>query len=188
MIEIPAYVNGRLEPVEKLEAHELGLRHLAVSVFILNGNRLLLQQRALGKYHTPGLWANTCCTHPKWNEDMLACAVRRLEEEVGLTDIPLRSRDQLEYRADVGNGLIEHELVTVFVGHANSDQLMPTPNPDEVKALRWVDLEDLRREVEETPEQFTPWLRIYMRDHFSQIFGGLRSASLSLAPQSRSVG
>ncbi|MEO1548970.1 MAG: isopentenyl-diphosphate Delta-isomerase [Pseudomonadota bacterium] len=188
MIEIPAYVNGRLKPVEKLEAHELGLRHLAVSVFILNGARLLLQQRAMGKYHTPGLWANTCCTHPQWNEDMADCAARRLEEEVGLTGIPLRSRDQLEYRADVGNGLVEHELVTVFVGHAGPDKLSPKPNPDEVMALRWVDLDELRQEVEKTPEQFTPWLRIYLRDHYAQIFGDVRSASLALAPQISSVG
>ena len=74
---IPAWVEGVLQPVEKLEAHRKGLRHLAISVFVTRGNKVLLQQRALSKYHTPGLWANTCCTHPYWGEDAPTCAARR---------------------------------------------------------------------------------------------------------------
>ncbi|MEM9778369.1 MAG: NUDIX domain-containing protein, partial [Pseudomonadota bacterium] len=79
---IPAWVEGELTPVGKLEAHERGLRHPAVSVFVMDGDRILLQQRALSKYHTPGLWANTCCTHPHWGEDPADCANRRLTEEL----------------------------------------------------------------------------------------------------------
>jgi isopentenyl-diphosphate delta-isomerase len=83
-IEIPAWVDGKLTPVEKLEAHVKGLRHKAISVFVMRGDQVLLQRRALGKYHTPGLWANTCCTHPFWGEDSETCALRRLDEELGI--------------------------------------------------------------------------------------------------------
>ena len=86
-LRIPAWVNGTLTPVDKLEVHQRGLRHTAVSVFVLHGDAILLQRRALGKYHTPGLWANTCCTHPHWDENAKTCAVRRLEEELGITDL-----------------------------------------------------------------------------------------------------
>ena len=83
-IFIPAWIDGQLQPVDKIEAHERGLRHKAVSVFVMHGGALLLQRRALGKYHTPGLWANTCCTHPHWGEATVDCAVRRLREELGI--------------------------------------------------------------------------------------------------------
>ena len=82
--KIPAWVDGTLTPVDKLDVHKLGLRHKAVSVFVLRGDALLIQQRAMGKYHTPGLWANTCCTHPGWEETSLLCATRRLNEELGI--------------------------------------------------------------------------------------------------------
>jgi isopentenyl-diphosphate delta-isomerase len=92
---IPAWVEGTLTPVEKLEVHKKGLRHKAVSVFVMRGDRILLQQRALSKYHTPGLWANACCTHPHWDEQPLTCAQRRLEEELGITGrIPRRGRQR----------------------------------------------------------------------------------------------
>ena len=84
---IPAWVDGRRVPVGKLEVHQRGLRHKAVSVFVLDGTRVLIQKRAAGKYHTPGLWANTCCTHPLWEEDAAFCAVRRLREELGITGL-----------------------------------------------------------------------------------------------------
>ena len=83
---IPAWVNGELTPVEKLEAHVKGIRHKAISVFLMRGDKVLLQRRAMGKYHTPGLWANTCCTHPHWGEAALDCATRRLGQELGLDD------------------------------------------------------------------------------------------------------
>lgn len=114
-IQIPAWIDGTLTPVEKLEVHQRGLRHKAVSVFVLCGEELLLQRRALSKYHTPGLWANTCCTHPEWDETAEVCAERRLNEELGITGLRCEFRDQIEYRADVGAGLIEHEVVDVFI-------------------------------------------------------------------------
>jgi len=169
-IMIPAWVDGTLTPVEKLDAHLRGLRHKAVSVFVMAGDAMLIQRRALGKYHTPGLWANTCCTHPEWDEQDAACVTRRLEEELGITGVQATHRGQVEYRADVGGGLIEHELVEVFVVEASRD-LPLALNPDEVMDGRWVTLHDLRAEIAETPEIFTPWLRIYMAQHSALIFG-----------------
>lgn len=169
---IPAWVDGRLQPLGKLEVHQRGLRHKAVSVFVLDGPRVLIQQRAAGKYHTPGLWANTCCTHPRWEEDPATCAIRRLREELGITGLYPAFAGRVEYRADVGSGLIEHELVDIFVAEAAPD-LRIEPNPSEVQAVRWVDLYDLSAEVLRTPDQFTPWLRIYLTEHMDRIFGAL---------------
>ncbi len=169
-IMIPAWVDGALTPVEKLEAHQRGLRHKAVSVFVIRGTEVLMQQRAMGKYHTPGLWANTCCTHPDWDEAPSVCAVRRLNEELGITGLPLEHRHLLEYRADVGNGLIEHEVVDVYLGRVRG-ALTIEPNPDEVMAWEWVDFHDLQAMVKRHPERFTPWLRIYLADHADVIFG-----------------
>jgi len=169
-ILIPAWVNGELTPVDKLEAHRKGLRHKAVSVFVIRGTEVLMQRRAIGKYHTPGLWANTCCTHPDWNEDPAACAVRRLREELGITGLYPEHRHRLEYRADVGNDLIEHEVVDVFLARAGSG-LTVAPNPDEVMDTRWIDYHDLLAEVARHPERFTPWLKIYLSDYSDMIFG-----------------
>ena len=169
-IMIPAWVDGTLTPVEKLEAHQRGLRHKAVSVFVLRERDVLLQQRALGKYHTPGLWANTCCTHPGWNETADAGASRRLAEELGITGLALEHRHSLEYRAEVGDGLIEHELVDVFVTRVAGD-LNLSPDPLEVMDTRWVSYDALVAEIARHPERFTPWLRIYVADHAGIIFG-----------------
>lgn len=171
-IMIPAWVDGKLTPVEKLAAHERGLKHKAVSVFVMNRGRVLIQQRAMHKYHTPGLWANTCCTHPAWDEADSDCAVRRLDDELGITGLYPSYRNTLEYRADVGGGLIEHEVVAVFVTDAPAD-LKIAVNPDEVMATRWVDIYDLAAEVKRHPDQFTPWLRIYLAEHMATIFGDM---------------
>jgi isopentenyl-diphosphate delta-isomerase len=164
---IPAWVNGTLTQVEKLEVHQLGLRHKAVSVFVMRGREVLLQRRALGKYHTPGLWANTCCTHPRWGESDLACAARRLHEELGISGLALQRSGGIEYRADVGGGLIEHEVVEVFSAQAPA-HLVPQPDPDEVMQTRWITLETLEVEVQATPEKFTPWLRIYLAEGMAE--------------------
>ena len=164
---IPAWVNGTLTQVEKLEVHQRGLRHKAVSVFVMRGREVLLQRRALGKYHTPGLWANTCCTHPRWGESDLACAARRLHEELGISGLALQRSGGIEYRADVGGGLTEHEVVEVFSAQAPA-HLMPQPDPDEVMQTRWITLETLEDEVQATPEKFTPWLRIYLAEGMAE--------------------
>lgn len=166
---IPAWVNGTLTPVEKLEVHQRGLRHKAISVFIMRGSETLIQRRALSKYHTPGLWANACCTHPFWDEPALACANRRLDEELGITGLRLMHRDQIEYRADVGNDLIEHELVDIYTADAIALTSV-TPNPEEAMDTAWIDLEELARQTRDEPEKFTPWLRIYLAEHRDSIF------------------
>ncbi|MEM8571225.1 MAG: isopentenyl-diphosphate Delta-isomerase [Pseudomonadota bacterium] len=168
---LPAWRSGVLTPVEKLAVHQLGLRHKAVSVFVVSGTQLLLQQRAAVKYHTPGLWANACCTHPRWDEDPKACAVRRLREELGITGLAPRFRQQVEYRADVGGGLIEHEVVDLFVAEVKTPETVAVnPNPAEVAAFRWIELTALRQAIAEEPEHYTPWLRIYLDRHGAEIF------------------
>ena len=169
---IPAWVDGTLQPVEKLEVHRKGLRHKAVSVFVMDGQNILLQRRAHGKYHSGGLWANTCCTHPRWNEPAADCAVRRLREELGITGLWPAHRDRVEYRADVGNGMIVHEVVDIFMATAQT-KMKVEPTPDEVVQVEWVGFYDLTAEVKRRPERFTPWLRIYLEEHRDRIFGTL---------------
>ena len=169
---IPAWVDGRLKPVEKLEVHQRGLKHKAVSVFVMRDNAVLIQRRALSKYHTPGLWANTCCTHPDWDEPPADCAIRRLREELGITGLYPAHRDRVEYRADVGGGLTEHEVVDIFLAEAGQN-LVIVPNPEEVMGTRWIDLYDLAAEVQRRPDEFTPWLRIYLEQYHDRIFGRL---------------
>lgn len=158
---VPAWVDGILTPVEKLEVHQRGLRHKAVSVFVLSGEKILLQRRAMAKYHTPGLWTNTCCTHPRWEEDPAHCAQRRLREELGVTGLTLQPAGGIEYRADVGNGLTEHEVVDVFTAEATADLAMDL-NPDEVMQTKWYARGDLIEDVRRDPSAYTPWLRIYL--------------------------
>ena len=166
-IEIPAWVDGVLTPVEKLEVHKRGLKHKAISVFLIRDGHTLLQQRASGKYHSPKLWANACCTHPYWDEDSQVCAQRRLGEEIGITGLKLRYCDTIEYRADVGGGLIEHEVVDMFTAEAGKT-LVTRLNPEEVMATKWVPISSLRKMVLENPGDYTPWLRIYI-DQFSDL-------------------
>lgn len=167
---IPAWLNGELQPVEKLAAHVRGLRHKAVSVFVVVNGETLIQQRSKTKYHTPLLWANSCCTHPRWQEDPRACALRRLDEELGITGLDPVWRNRIEYRADVGGGLIEHELVDLYLAEADRRPEL-RPDPAEVADTRWIGLTALEREVAENPDAFTPWLRIYLEKHRASVLG-----------------
>lgn len=162
--DIPAWVEGVLRPIDKLEVHRRGLPHMAVSVFVMQGDRLLLQQRAAGKYHTPFLWANSCCTHPRWGETAEDCAHRRLAEELGLEGLELEHRGQVQYRAEVGKGMVEHEVVDVFLARVDNRPDV-TPDLSEVSATRWVSLADLENEIAARPDLFTPWLKIYLEEH-----------------------
>jgi len=171
---IPAWVGGRLTPMDKIEVHRRGLRHPAVSVFVVadgpDGPEWLIQRRALTKYHTPGLWANSCCTHPNWGEDPLACALRRVREELGLTLDQLRPAGHVDYRADVGGGMVEDEAADLFVARLPARPAL-SPDPAEVMAVRWATPAALMAEIAADPALFTPWLRIYMRDHLSGLTG-----------------
>lgn len=153
--------DGRRTPIDKLEAHRLGVLHDAVSVFIFDGDDMLIQRRAAGKYHCAGKWANACCTHPDWGEDIAASARRRLREELGV-DLELTEVGETTYRADVGGGLIEHERVRLFRAHVDRAGLRLELNPAEVCAVRWVNCQALRREAAQHPDRFAPWLRIYL--------------------------
>lgn len=169
---IPAWIGDTLVPVDKLDAHRKGLRHKAVSIFVLDGEKVLIQRRAAGKYHSAGLWANTCCTHPHWNERPEDCAIRRLREELGIEGLYPAHADRLEYRADVGGGLIEHEVVDIYLAYAGRD--MPIrPNPDEVAETRWIGLYDLVADVKRHPERYSKWLAIYLSGPMDHIFGAV---------------
>lgn len=155
--------DGALYPIEKMAAHRAGALHLAVSVFVFDGPRLLIQQRAAGKYHCPGLWANSCCSHPHWGESPARAARRRLAEELGL-DLRVVPGGVLTYQADVGGGLTEHERVHVFHAEvAGATGATVAPEPSEVAATRWALPQDLAREAQAEPARFAPWFRIYLR-------------------------
>ncbi|MFT5141456.1 MAG: isopentenyl-diphosphate delta-isomerase [Rhodothermales bacterium] len=143
--------------MEKMEAHRLGVLHRAISVFVFDRKGdMLLQRRAAVKYHSPGLWTNTCCSHPRPNEDVQDAASRRLGEEMGLA-CELHRRFSFTYRAEFEGGLIEHELDHVFVGRSDD---VPRPHPDEVSDWRYASVPQVRSEMELHPERFTPWFRI----------------------------
>lgn len=175
---IPAWLDGELVPVEKIEVHKRGLRHRAVSAFLLHGQDLLIQKRAAGKYHSPGLWANSCCTHPRWGESGVECVNRRLREELGLSGIYPSYSCTLEYRTDVGNDMTEHEVVDVFVCPLR-DRPECHLNPQEVAAVDWVDIYDLIAAAKRHPERYAPWLRIHLREHVEEIFGLVSHLAMS---------
>ncbi len=145
---------------EKLEAHQKNLLHRAFSVFIFRQQieqlELLLQQRALHKYHSPGLWTNTCCSHPRPDEDIVNAGERRLREELGL-NIALKKVGKFCYNAHFANGLSEHELDHVLIGEIAVDAEVK-PNPEEVEDYRWISVTDLQQELQLHPDHFTPWL------------------------------
>ncbi len=156
--------DGSLYPIEKLEAHRRAAFHVAVSIFLFCDGELLIQRRAPGKYHCGGLWANTCCSHPNWGESAESCAARRLREELGVC-VPVERHGTVEYSADVGNGLWEHERVELFRGETDRRSLQLAPDPEEVSETRWLSPAALRAEIARRPERFTPWLRIYLERH-----------------------
>ncbi len=159
--------DGSFYPIGKLEAHQRGVLHAAVSIFVFSGNQLLIQQRAADKYHSGSLWANTCCTHPHWQEGSAHSATRRLEEELGI-HVPLTMAGTFSYCADVSRGLIENERVDLFTSDVDADTLQLTPNPSEVAATRWVDLTALRSEMAEQPASFSRWFHIYI-EHWAEL-------------------
>lgn len=142
---------------EKLLAHRRGLLHRAISVFVFDSaGRMLIQRRALGKYHSAGLWSNTACSHPRPGEPAAAAAVRRLREEMGLT-CPVEHAFSFIYRVDLGDGLTEHEYDRVFLGQCDA---RPDPDPEEVLDWRFLQPAAIRREMATRPDRFTYWFRI----------------------------
>lgn len=143
--------------MEKMEAHINPTLHRAFSIFIFNSrNEMLLQQRALSKYHTPGLWTNTCCSHPRDGESLHDATKRRLQEEMGM-QCELKEAFSFIYKADVMQGLVEHEFDHVFIG--TSDDL-PIINKDEVESYRYDTVENIKADVERNPQNYTAWFKI----------------------------
>lgn len=142
---------------EKLDAHRRGLLHRAFSVFILNDRgELLLQRRAAGKYHSGGLWSNTCCSHPRPGEGVVDAARRRLREEMGIAAAVVPAFTFV-YRADLDPDLVEHELDHVLVGRYEGD---PDPDPSEVEGWWWVGLAEVEDDLARRPEVYTVWFKL----------------------------
>lgn len=143
--------------MEKMEAHRKGLLHRAFSVFVLNEKgELMVQQRAAEKYHSGGLWTNTCCSHPRAGETAEAAAHRRLQEEMGF-DCPLQKVLEFTYRAELDKGMIEHEYDHLFIGSYSEE---PSLNPDEAMAWKWMRIDDLSADIQDHPERYTAWFKI----------------------------
>lgn len=152
--------------IGKMEAHEKALLHRAFSVFVLNSkNELMLQRRALHKYHSPGLWTNTCCSHQRENETTLAAGSRRLQEEMGFVT-PLKEKFSFIYKAAFDNGLTEHEFDHVLVGtYENS----PVINEDEVGEWKWMGLKEIQKDIKNNPDNYTPWFKIIFEKFFEEL-------------------
>jgi len=143
--------------MDKLTVHHQGVLHRALSVFVFDPDgKLIIQRRALHKYHSPGKWANTCCSHPRVDENVEKAAHRRLMEEMGF-DTRLKKVFSFVYKADVGDGLIEHELDHVLIGTFDGQ---PKVNPDEVDTWKAIDMNDLKQDVRANPEDYAEWFKI----------------------------
>ena len=143
----------------KLEMHERGILHRAFSIYIFDAEgKLLLQKRAASKYHSAGLWANTCCGHQRSGEDTKAAAHRRLQEEMGF-DCPLERLPDTIYRAPLGNGMTEHEYLHVFVGRYDGE---PKPAPEEVAEVRRMTLDELEADTAAAPERYAAWFPLIL--------------------------
>ncbi|MBK9284578.1 MAG: isopentenyl-diphosphate Delta-isomerase [Sphingobacteriaceae bacterium] len=154
--------------MEKMEAHQSGSLHRAFSVFIFNSKGyMLLQQRALNKYHSPGLWTNACCSHPRPGEETLDAANRRLMEEMGMK-VALELKNHFIYKSSeeasgFENGLIEHEFDYVFTGTSDKD---PIINKEEVAAYQWKSIEEIEKDLMAHPHQYTFWFKIAFEKFF----------------------
>lgn len=145
----------------KLKAHQYGKLHRAFSIFLLHQDKhgiifCLLQQRQQNKYHSPGLWANACCSHPRPHEDLKHATARRLQEELGIS-LPLHPIGAFTYRAVLDQGLIEHEYDHVWIG-VMKEKMKIQANPDEVMNTKWVQLDELKDKAKQNPTNFCAWI------------------------------
>ena len=155
---------------EKMDVHKKAQLHRAFSIFIMNDkDEVLLQQRALSKYHSGGLWANTCCSHPIRGEDQSTTVHRRLQEELGIT-CQLDHLFSFIYKAELDQGLTEYEYDHVYFGRYEGS---PTPNPDEVADWRWLAIRSLNKDLAENPDKYVYWIKPAFEkfyDHFKSGF------------------
>jgi len=159
-------VNEHDEPIglmPKLEAHEKALLHRAFSVFILNDkNEVMLQQRASQKYHSPLLWTNTCCSHQRDGESNIEAGTRRLYDEMGITT-ELKELFHFIYKAPFDNGLTEHELDHVMIGYYEA---APVINKEEAESWKWMSIEDVKKDMQLSPEIYTVWFKIIFDEFY----------------------
>ncbi|MEM1002725.1 MAG: isopentenyl-diphosphate Delta-isomerase [Bacteroidota bacterium] len=149
--------DNKIGLMEKIEAHEKALLHRAFSVFIFNSKgELMLQQRALHKYHSPGLWTNTCCSHQRDGESNIEAGKRRLKEEMGFV-VDLTESTSFIYKAPFDNGLTEHEFDHVLIGYSDNE---PEINPEEVADWKWMTMADVKVDIAMNPENYTAWFKI----------------------------
>ena len=154
--------------MEKYEAHEKGLLHRAFSVFLFNDqDELLLQQRALSKYHCGGLWTNSCCSHQRLGETNVEAAKRRLMEELGITAMDLQDTFSFVYKAKFDNGLTEHEFDYVLFGKFNGT---PEFNEEEVAETKYLNRQEIQDAIQQAPQQFTPWFKLIYERAFDTYF------------------
>lgn len=147
--------------MEKMEAHEKGLLHRAFSIFVFNDKKeLMIQQRALDKYHSGGLWTNTCCSHPRKNESNIDAANRRLMEEMGFK-CQMENPFHFTYKAVLDNELTEFEFDYVFIGFTNDP---PVLNPNEAMDWKYMSLETIEHEMNVNPQDFTEWFKIVFNE------------------------
>ena len=157
--------DNQLGLMEKIEAHEKAVLHRAFSIFILNdNNELLLQRRALSKYHSPGLWTNTCCSHPREGESVINAGIRRLREEMGF-ETEINNLFSFIYKAEFDNGLTEHELDHVLLGRYNKAPLI---NKLEVSDWKWTNMEFLKKDVVINPDLYTVWFKIIFQQFYKK--------------------
>jgi isopentenyl-diphosphate delta-isomerase len=157
----------------KTAVHRKGLLHRAFSIFVVDPRgRILLQRRNIKKYHSGGLWANSCCGHPRPDERTLAAAKRRLDEELGVTS-PLRFSFSARYRAALDHGMEENEFVYVYFGPLRS---AIRPDPAEVSEVEFLSPSEIKRRIQRDPNAYTVWLRHYFHHHRTQIEKAARAA------------
>jgi isopentenyl-diphosphate delta-isomerase len=153
--------------MEKQQAHIEGRLHRAISVFIFNTTgEMLLQQRAADKYHSPNLWTNTCCSHPRPGETVGDAASRRLREEMGMEG-DLHEAFSFIYQAKLDNGLTEYEFDHVFIGITNDT---PQPDGSEVRAWQYAFPAQVEKDINDHPEKYTEWFKICLTDWRTQLF------------------
>lgn len=167
--ELVVLVNEKDEQIglmPKMEAHEKAKLHRAFSVFVYNDKgEMMLQQRALCKYHSPGLWTNTCCSHQRDGEDNIAAGKRRLMEEMGFST-ELKETISFVYKAPFDNGLTEHEFDHILVGDYEGE---PNINPEEVADWKWSGVEEVKKEISENPALFTEWFKVIFKEHYKVV-------------------
>jgi isopentenyl-diphosphate delta-isomerase len=150
----------------KLEAHQKGVLHRAFSVFIFNKNgELMLQRRSLGKYHSPGLWTNTCCSHQREGESNIESGKRRLNEEMGFIT-ELTEKTSFIYKTKFDNGLTEHEFDHILVGYFDNS---PYINSEEVDTWKWMSMDSVQDDINESPENYTAWFKIIFKKYYKFI-------------------